>query len=118
VANDEDPGGRARDARRLAKDQLDEPRVLSGGDRELARLRRRSDVAEIDESVFGARDDLRRDDDDVTVAELEARARERLGELGGEIDPCLDDREPRDRDDLEPHAALSPGLHGREASAM
>ncbi|HKE00873.1 MAG TPA: hypothetical protein VKE69_07685, partial [Planctomycetota bacterium] len=68
----------ADDARGLAKNHLDPPRILVTGD--LACAFRRLDIRETDDTSFGFRDGLLRDHEHVTVLELDPGG-DQLGEV-------------------------------------
>jgi hypothetical protein len=89
------------DARGLAQDHLDTARVLSL--RDLDRLGRGLDGAEVDDPALGLRDDLLREDDDVAVLERNLRGDELSEVLAG-----FDLGQPRDRDDPQLAAQGSP----------
>ena len=82
---------RTNEARTLAQDCLQPPRILAG--RKLARLRRRLDFVEAHHPAFGLGDDLVRNDDHVSGLELRGG-----GDQSRDVVPLAHLRQPPDRD--------------------
>ena len=100
---DHERGPGADEARTLAEDHLQPPRIVAGG--QITRLRRRVDAGEADDTAFHLRDCLVRDDDHVAVLERDGRgdqprqviALAHLGQPGDRNDPQLAQGSPVSR---------------------
>jgi hypothetical protein len=85
----------AYDTFRLSEDDLDAARILFVA-RDFDRPLRRLDARERDDSPFGLRHDLLREDDDVALLKLDLRS-----DQLGQVVVFLDLREAGDRDDAK-----------------
>ena len=116
MANDEDPGALreiAEDSRRISST------VRASFPMATASSSARADGSTVARSTKrpSARETTFDAHDDVPVAQLELRTRKSLRELQREVRSRLDDREPRDGEDLQARRALSSVRHGDHPTA-